>query len=115
MELNEVFPSKYIKAADLNGREVPVVISHADMEMIGDDRKLIVHFQGKEKGLVMNKTNANRIAHLYGTNTDGWQGKEITLYTEMVDFQGKVVDAIRVKSARKAEKKATLEDDPMPF
>lgn len=101
MLLNDVFPSKYVKAADLKGREITVVIANVEVEKIGDDRKMVVYFQGKEKGLVTNKTNANRIALLYGEDTDEWHGKEIVLGTDFVDFQGKSVEAIRVKPPAK--------------
>ncbi len=97
MKLTEVFPSNYIKADDLQGREPTVVISHAAMEKLGNDQKLILYFQGKDKGMVCNKTNANRIAYLYGEETDGWAGKEITLCSEFVEFQGKTVKGLRVK------------------
>jgi hypothetical protein len=50
--------------------------------------------------LVCNKTNANRIAHAFGTNTDNWIGQEITLFTDLVDFQGKAVEAIRVRAKK---------------
>jgi hypothetical protein len=46
---------------------------------------------------VTNKTNANRIAHSFGPNTDAWIGREIVLYTDLVNFQGKTTEAIRVK------------------
>lgn len=101
MELATVFPSKFIKAADLQGHDVPVVIARAEVEKIGDDTKLVLYFQGMEKGLVTNRTNADRIAHLYGTNTDGWIGREIVLYTDMVNFQNRVVEAIRVRPPQK--------------
>lgn len=99
MELANIFPSKYIKAADLQGREVTVTIDRAEIETLGEDRKLILYFRGKEKGLVTNRTNADRIAHLYGTNTDNWLGKEILLFCDMVNFQGKAMEAIRVRAA----------------
>ena len=97
MKLNEVFPSNYVKADDLKGRDVTVVISGATMEKLGNDQKLVLHFQGKDKGMVCNKTNANRIAYLYGEDTDGWVGKEIVLVSEFVEFQGKTVKGLRVK------------------
>lgn len=99
MELANIFPSKYVKATDLQGRETTVVIESAKIEKIGEDQKLVLYFQGKEKGLVTNRTNADRIAHLHGTNTDNWIGREITLFCDMVNYQGRVVDAIRVKAA----------------
>jgi len=97
MKLNEVFPSKYVKADDLQGKEVPVVISGVSMEQLGDDRKLVLQFQGRSKGMVTNKTNAGRIAYLYGDDTDDWIGKEIILAAEFVEFQGKTVKGLRVK------------------
>jgi hypothetical protein len=97
VKLNEVFPSNYVKADDLKGREVSVVISEAKMEKLGSDTKLVIYFQNKEKGMVCNKTNANRIAYLYGEDTDDWIGKEIVLASEFVEYQGKTVKGLRVR------------------
>lgn len=99
--INDAFPSKYLKASDLQGRQVTVKMDRAEYETIGDDRKLILYFQGKEKGMVLNKTNANNIGFIYGPNTDDWHGAEITLFEAMVDFQGKTVPAIRVRAPQR--------------
>ncbi len=97
MQVDQIFPSKYLKAADLQGREPTVVIAKWDIETIGEDRKLVIYFQGKEKGMVCNRTNADRISMLHGNDTDSWIGKEITLFTDMVNFQGRQTNALRVK------------------
>ena len=97
MKLTEVFPSNFIKAEDLQGRDVTVIISNAQIEKLGNDNKLVMYFKGKDKGLVCNKTNAGRISYLYGDDTDDWIGKPIVLTSEFVEFQGKSVKAIRVK------------------
>jgi arabinogalactan endo-1,4-beta-galactosidase len=99
MQISEAFPSNYLKAADLQGRNALVTIARTEYEMIGNDKKLILYFQGKEKGMVLNKTNANNISQIYGDETDDWKGGEIILFEAMVDFQGKTVPAIRVKAA----------------
>ena len=101
MNINDVFPSKYLKAAQLKGHEPTVVISRCEMEEVGDDRKLVLYFQGKEKGMVCNRTNADRIAFMYSPDTDNWIGKEITIYAEMVSFQGKAMEGLRVKPPKK--------------
>lgn len=101
MELATIFPSKYVKASDLKGREVTVVIARAEVEKLGDDNKLVLYFQGAEKGLVTNRTNADRVSYLYGSNTDQWIGHEIVLYVDLVSFQGRTVEAIRVKPPAK--------------
>jgi hypothetical protein len=97
MNINESFPSKYLKASDLKGHEVKVTISRVVPEKIGDDTKPVLYFKGKEKGVVMNKTNANRIAARYGYETDEWSGQDIILYPDMVEFQGQTMEAIRVR------------------
>ena len=97
MRISEAFPSNYLRATDLQGRNIKVTIDRIEMEEIGDDRKPILYFIGKEKGVVLNKTNANNIAAAYGDNTDDWQGAEVVLYEAMVDFQGKTVAAIRIR------------------
>ena len=97
MNINGAFPSTYLKAADLQGRRVTVAINTVKMEDIGGDHKPVVSFAGKDKGLVLNKTNANMIAEIAGTDeTDDWKGVRIVLYPTKTDFQGKRVDAIRV-------------------
>jgi hypothetical protein len=112
MRTSEAFPSKYLKASDLQQRQVLVKMGRVEYEMIGDDKKLILYFQGKEKGMVLNKTNANNISIIYGDETDDWTGHEIVLFEAMVDFQGKTVPAIRVrgpsrnKSARPPQQQA---------
>jgi hypothetical protein len=67
------------------------------MELLGKDQKLVLQFQGKDKTMICNKTNANRIAYLYGEDTDGWIGREIVLCSEFVEYQGRTVKGLRVK------------------
>lgn len=103
MKVSQAFPSNYLKASDLQGRQPQVTISGYKMETIGDDQKPVVYFQGKEKGLVLNKTNANNIAAAYGDDMDDWQGKSVVLFSAWVDFQGKSVEAIRVRMPKPGE------------
>lgn len=97
MNINEAYPTKYLGAADLQGRQVKVTIEDVTRETVGDDIKPVIYFRGKQKSLVLNKTNAMRIADVLGSGeTDHWIGKDIWLHTERVDFQGKRTDAVRV-------------------
>ena len=112
MRISSAFPSNYLKAADLQGRQVKVKIDRVEMEEIGGEPKPILYFVGKEKGVVMNKTNANNIASAYGDDTDDWQDAEIILYEAMVDFQGKSVPAIRIRVPPRAPARARRDDAP---
>jgi hypothetical protein len=100
MELSSVFGGDSLKAADLQGHEPTVIIASVEMKKFDNGNKLVITFEGKKKSLVCNKTNANRIAYAFGSNTDNWIGKEITLFTDLVDFQGNTVEAIRVRAKK---------------
>lgn len=105
VDVNKYYESKSstLKASDLPpGRDVPVIISGIEEAEFDDDskkvKKLVLKFQGKEKGLALNKTNATTIAAAYGPETNMWTGKKVFLYSTKVDFGGQMVDAIRVRA-----------------
>jgi hypothetical protein len=56
------------------------------------------------------------IAEMYGAETDHWHGKKITLYPARVEFQGRIVTAIRVHLDPSAseEAQAPLASQPRP-
>lgn len=98
MNIDTAFPSNYLKAADIEGGDMVLTISKVVMETVGDDEKPIVYFAEMDKGLVLNKTNANTIKGLTSSpNTDDWVGKRISLFATEVDFQGKQTMALRVR------------------
>ena len=105
MKVSEMFPSKYLSAADLKGHQVKVIISGVEMKNVGTEEKPqfkpVASFQGKDKGLVLNKTNCQIIADSYGDDASGWVGKELEVYPDKTQFQGKIVDCLRVRSPLK--------------
>lgn len=99
MNIYQLFPSDYLRAADLNNRPFTLTIERFAVEEMGQppEEKPVVYFEHADKGLVLNKTNAMAIASLYGPETDAWVGKRITIYPTQVQAFGKMQDAIRVK------------------
>ena len=74
--------------------------------------KPVLYFRGKQKGLVLNKTNGNAIAELHGEEMDDWPGKEITIFPTTTEYKGKRADCIRIKMPEPL----VSDDDPdMPF
>ena len=117
MNINSAFPSNYIKASDLNGSAVPVTINDVKVEQIGRDRdtKPVVYFQGKTKGLVLNKTNAKKIADIAGSpDTDDWAGVQILIFPSETEFSGETVECIRVKAPSRAAKPKPVQPEPEP-
>ena len=90
------FPSKYLKASDING-DTPVTMNYVNHEQMTDgEMKPVLYLQQYDKGIVLNKTNATNIANLYGVDYSQWGGKPMTLTTAMVDFQGRSQPGIRL-------------------
>ena len=114
MKVSEVFQSKYLKAADLpeEGSQV-VTIEKIGLEEIGKDKetKIVLYFEELQQAMICNKTNSRTITRLMGSEElDDWVGKTLRLYRTEVDFQGDMVEAIRVRS--KPEKVVTKAPTP---
>lgn len=106
MKVSEEFPSQYLEAADLQGREVTVKIASTDKQkgVKGRDGKpfdaRVLFFEGKKKGMCVNKTNAKRIRDELGLgdDMDTWIGHSITIFPTTCNAFGKPnVPCIRVK------------------
>lgn len=98
VNINNVFPSKYLSAEDIAGQEYTVTIRNVAMEQFDDgESKAIVHFNELPKGLTLNKTNAKTIASMYGPETDSWNGQKVTVFTIWTEYQGKQTQGIRVR------------------
>lgn len=112
--LELVYPSEYVKAADLRGRDVTVIIHDVTREnlvMVGGkkDRKAVVTMRARNKDgspgqvlgkrWVVGKTVLRQIGASTKSNIiDEWIGREITMYpTTCRGKEGKEVECIRVR------------------
>ena len=104
MKATDLFPSKYLRAADLKGKARKVKIedvSHDTFKDNGQDVvKAVLHFDDGSK-MVCNKTNWGMLAAISGEDDDAnWIGVEIELKAQKVSGPGgKIVDSIRVYDA----------------
>ncbi len=103
--INEVFGGNYLKASDLHDEEIVLTIAgvcEKEFENNGKkQKKLDVWFADDPRHLILNVTNARKIAQAHGPNTDAWIDKKIQLYVAEVEFQGDTVPAIRVRTGKK--------------
>lgn len=80
--------SKYLKAADLQGKTVKVTIAGVSLLEFEDEStgvktsKPALALKGKEKQIVCNATSVQELIQAYGADSDGWVGKEIRLSTK---------------------------------
>jgi len=118
MDVRLLYPSLYLGAHDLQGKDATLTIRRLIVEDLkterGSEKKPVLYFEetkakaekagtpDKEKRMVLNKTNALTIAALHGTEVDNWRGKRITLYATKASAFGKSVDCIRVRDTAPA-------------
>jgi hypothetical protein len=103
--IDDYYPSKFLRASDLKGKEITVTIDRVEAEEFEQDGvkrpKPVVHFRNSGiKPLVCNKTNSSRLATALGDkDTDAWAGKQVRLYPDMEEFRGQVHEVVRVRRA----------------
>jgi hypothetical protein len=97
---DEAFPSKWIKSTDIpEGKNLVLTITDVDFEPVGQDRemKLVLRFREQEdKGLVINKTNAETLRSLFGNDPNACIGQRIALFAQPVSFAGKMTIGVRI-------------------
>jgi hypothetical protein len=101
-EFDDLYGSKYLSVADLKDGEPRLKIGKVEVAELRDKngttkRKYVMLFEGVDKGLVINKTNAMRLAEAYGKQSAKWIGEIVQLYSEDTSF-GK---GVRVRPMRK--------------
>lgn len=113
MKLSQMFPSKYAKAADIV-RPLQLTINRVAFEAMPDgNQKPVIHFDGFQKGIVCNRTNAKTVALLAKSEeTNDWPGTKVEIFTELVGFRGEVVQAIRFRAPGERAAAVEPEDEP---
>ena len=114
--IDEIYPqpkSNHLKAEDLNGHEVKAEVSGYELVGFDDGQKIVLKFSGKDKTLVLNKTNAKAIGAAFSKDPDAWIGKEINIYPATTEYGGKTVPCLRVRP--ELPKAEDFPDDDIPF
>ena len=101
-DFDDLYGSKYFSASDLKDSEPRLKVGKVEVAELREKngttkRKYVMLFEGVEKGLVINKTNARKLADAYGKQSSKWIGQIVQLYSEDTSF-GK---GVRVRPLRK--------------
>ena len=102
MKTSEVFPSRWLKAEDLE-QDTTVTIRQVKLEKFEqqgkpDEQKPAAYFDELDKALILNKTNWKTLVEITGEDeSDNWTKTRITLTIVDVDAFGDIVHAIRIK------------------
>ena len=134
---DDIFPNKYLKAADLNDEPLVAKIVRAPDETLKnpdgkEELKTVLYFANQKKCLPLNRTNWDACADICGDDTEDWQRHSVELYPTTTQMGNKTVDCIRIRpppqrslpmqkakrAKAPAKAKPTLEeemDDEIPF
>jgi hypothetical protein len=127
VQKDDVFPSKYLKHSNLQGKPTTATIDRAVLETLKSPEgktqdKVVLYFAGAKKSLPLNVTNFDAVADICGADTDDWPGCQIELYPSKTQMGGKTVDCIRVRPPTKSAKKPATKsggggfaDDEVPY
>lgn len=85
---DDLYPGRFLKAGNLQGRNVTLTIAGVDREeLVGDDgkpsTKATMQFTETKMGLVLCKTNGICIKAMFGTELAAWKGKRVTLMPDI--------------------------------
>lgn len=122
----------FLKAEDLQGKVVNIAIERVSLEKVKDsdtgneEQKLVAHFAGKDKGLILNRTNADALNAIFGTDDyDYWRGVVQLFVDPNVRFGNRTVAGLRVRAAAgvqnptipppMAQSAVAVTDEDIPF
>lgn len=122
----------FLKQEDLQGKAVRVQIAHVGPEEVKDEngkmeKKLLMHFVGKDKALILNRTNCEAVEAILGTDDyEAWIGAKVILFTDpTVKFGGKTVGGLRIRADAPSKpvpppppppvEDDIVDEDPIPF
>lgn len=109
MDFDLLFPGRFLKAADLRGKEMTLTITAVVTDELPSDKgseiKGLVSFQGAKKQLVLNKTNGLCLKQMFGRESDDWIGKRVTIWPTTFNDE----PCIRVKGSPDIEADMTFE------
>jgi len=86
MNVNDLYPRKWLTPEDIQGRSVTVEIAAVSLETVRNPRtntqepKLCVAFKRAQRRMLLNKTQAFALADACGSaDTERWPGRRVTL------------------------------------
>jgi hypothetical protein len=127
--ISEMRESKFLRQTDIGKGALCTITGCVQVDTAKEGAephmKWCLTFAEQEKPLVLNMTNAQVCAKVFGSeDSDDWIGKRIVLYTDPnVSFQGKLVGGIRCRApkpgtapaAPPVNHSAPVTEDEIPF
>lgn len=89
VDWDQLYPGRFMKAGEFNGKKVTLEIASVDLEELEGDKgkqvKGVVAFNRTEKQWALNKTNGICLKEMFGRKVQDWVGKRVTLFADQWD------------------------------
>ncbi len=96
MNVHEMYRSDYMRSDSFNGQAFCFTITDCSAEKAEGDERLVLAFFEVSSLMILDRTNTNMLAELYGPETSEWIGKVIKLAPSTTLFLGQVVKYVRI-------------------
>jgi len=114
VDYDELFPGRFLKAGLFKGQAVTLTIAAVVLEDLptnegGNKTRGVISFRESKKQLVLNSTNGQCIAAMFGRKPQAWIGHKVTFMPDRDRFGCEMVDCIRVKGSPELEQDMEIE------
>jgi hypothetical protein len=121
-DFDSVYGSKFVSAGDIvarggKHRSKIAKVETADLRQDSGNttrRRFVLYFDGLDKGMVLNQTNAGILKDALGKSPTKWVGADVGLYVEQVPFGNKRVPGLRLRVLGKPAAPAPATPPPAP-
>lgn len=121
-KVSSVYSGDYVTATELpTGRRITAIVTAVAVEAVGQEQqqKVVLELQNPNgrawpRRLVLNKTNALILSSAFGDDTVAWPNRAIEIWAEPVNFQGRIVQGIRLNVVTQAPANGNGAHLPVP-
>lgn len=113
-DYDQLFPGRFLKAGLFQGKPVTMTITGVELEALPQERgpdkpRGVISFRETPMQLVLNSTNGQCLAAMFGRKVQEWVGRKVTLSPEEDAFGKDRVPCIRVKGSPEIEQQIEVE------
>jgi hypothetical protein len=103
--IRDIYGSRFLNAEDIEGETIVGPILECGIENFADavggkKQKLVISLAQADKPIVVNATNADRIAAVYGDDWEQWLGKVVCIQSGRTRFAGKMVKCVEITAPK---------------
>jgi hypothetical protein len=98
MDIRKHLGGKYLNKDNVTSEGTVVRIDGVSPETVGGEDKLVMYFMDDMKPMVLNSTNANTLAAMFGYDTAAYRGQSVVIYNDQNVLFNNVRGGLRIKA-----------------